>query len=41
MSDLILEVVEGQQAGRQVPLGQVVDIGREFREYLRQLKIEI
>ena len=29
MSDLILEVVEGQQAGRQVPLGQVVDIGRE------------
>ena len=29
MSDLILEIVEGPQAGRQVPLDQVVDIGRE------------
>lgn len=29
MSDLILEIVEGPQAGRQLPLDQVVDIGRE------------
>ena len=29
MADLILEVVEGQQAGRQVPLDTVVDVGRE------------
>jgi predicted component of type VI protein secretion system len=29
MSDLILEIVEGSQAGRQLPLDQVVDIGRE------------
>lgn len=29
MSDLILEIVEGPQAGRQVPLDTVVDVGRE------------
>ena len=29
MSDLILEIVEGPQAGRQLPLDSVVDIGRE------------
>jgi pSer/pThr/pTyr-binding forkhead associated (FHA) protein len=29
MSDLILEIVEGPQAGRQLPLDQVVDIGRD------------
>jgi predicted component of type VI protein secretion system len=29
MADLILEIVEGDQAGRQVPLESVVDIGRE------------
>jgi pSer/pThr/pTyr-binding forkhead associated (FHA) protein len=29
MADLILEVVEGEQAGRQVPLDAVVDVGRE------------
>ena len=29
MADLILEVVEGAQAGRQIPLDTVVDIGRE------------
>src|SRR3954468_10666712 len=29
MSDLILEIVEGSEAGRQLPLGSVVDIGRE------------
>jgi predicted component of type VI protein secretion system len=29
MSDLILEIVEGSQAGRQLPLDSVVDIGRE------------
>jgi pSer/pThr/pTyr-binding forkhead associated (FHA) protein len=29
MSDLILEIVEGQQAGRQIPLDSVVDVGRE------------
>jgi predicted component of type VI protein secretion system len=29
MSDLILEIVEGSQAGRQLPLDQVVDVGRE------------
>jgi predicted component of type VI protein secretion system len=29
MSDLILEIVEGSEAGRQLPLDQVVDIGRE------------
>jgi predicted component of type VI protein secretion system len=29
MSDLILEIVEGAQAGRQLPLDTVVDIGRE------------
>src|SRR4051794_26598798 len=29
MSDLILEIVEGSEAGRQLPLDAVVDIGRE------------
>jgi predicted component of type VI protein secretion system len=29
MSDLILEIVEGPEAGRQLPLDQVVDVGRE------------
>jgi predicted component of type VI protein secretion system len=29
MADLILEIVEGSQAGRQVPLDTVVDIGRD------------
>ena len=29
MAELILEVVEGQQAGKQIPLDSVVDIGRE------------
>src|SRR4051794_24231200 len=29
MADLILEIVEGVDAGRQVPLEQIVDIGRE------------
>ena len=29
MADLILEIVEGSEAGRQVPLETVVDIGRE------------
>jgi predicted component of type VI protein secretion system len=29
MSDLILEIVEGPQAGRQLPLDSVVDVGRE------------
>jgi pSer/pThr/pTyr-binding forkhead associated (FHA) protein len=29
MSDLILEIVEGSEAGRQIPLDAVVDIGRE------------
>jgi pSer/pThr/pTyr-binding forkhead associated (FHA) protein len=29
MSDLILEIVEGTDAGRQIPLDNVVDIGRE------------
>jgi predicted component of type VI protein secretion system len=29
MADLILEIVEGPQAGRQVPLDTVVDIGRD------------
>jgi pSer/pThr/pTyr-binding forkhead associated (FHA) protein len=29
MSDLILEIVEGSQAGRQIPLDSVVDVGRE------------
>ena len=29
MADLILEIVEGSEAGRQVPLESVVDIGRE------------
>ncbi|MEA2450403.1 MAG: hypothetical protein QOG63_2335 [Thermoleophilaceae bacterium] len=29
MADLILEIVEGPEAGRQVPLESVVDIGRE------------
>jgi pSer/pThr/pTyr-binding forkhead associated (FHA) protein len=29
MSDLILEIVEGSEAGRQIPLDSVVDIGRE------------
>jgi pSer/pThr/pTyr-binding forkhead associated (FHA) protein len=29
MSDLILEIVEGSQAGRQLPLDSVVDVGRE------------
>src|SRR3954452_2603460 len=29
MSDLILEIVEGSEAGKQLPLDNVVDIGRE------------
>jgi pSer/pThr/pTyr-binding forkhead associated (FHA) protein len=29
MSDLILEIVEGSEAGRQIPLDSVVDVGRE------------
>src|SRR3954451_14720302 len=29
MSDLILEIVEGSEAGRQLPLDSVVDIARE------------
>ncbi len=29
MSDLILEIVEGPQAGRQLPLDSVIDVGRE------------
>jgi predicted component of type VI protein secretion system len=29
MSDLILEIVEGSEAGRQLPLDSVVDVGRE------------
>jgi pSer/pThr/pTyr-binding forkhead associated (FHA) protein len=29
VTDLILEIVEGQDAGRQVPLGGVLEIGRE------------
>jgi FHA domain-containing protein/ubiquitin-hydrolase Zn-finger-containing protein len=29
MSDLILEIVEGPKAGQQLPLDQVIDIGRE------------
>lgn len=29
MADLILEIVEGSEAGRQLPLENVVDIGRE------------
>ena len=29
MSDLILEIVEGTEAGRQIPLDSVVDVGRE------------
>jgi hypothetical protein len=29
MADLILEIVEGSEAGRQVPVESVVDIGRE------------
>jgi pSer/pThr/pTyr-binding forkhead associated (FHA) protein len=29
MSDLILEIVEGPQAGRQLPLDSVLDVGRE------------
>jgi pSer/pThr/pTyr-binding forkhead associated (FHA) protein len=29
MSDLILEIVEGSQAGRQLPLDSVVDVGRD------------
>jgi predicted component of type VI protein secretion system len=29
MADLILEIVEGSGAGKQVPLGGVVDVGRE------------
>ena len=29
MADLILEIVEGEQAGTQVPLESFVDIGRE------------
>ncbi len=29
MADLILEIVEGGEAGRQVPLTGAVDIGRE------------
>jgi predicted component of type VI protein secretion system len=29
MADLILEIVEGTEAGRQVPLETVIDIGRE------------
>ena len=29
MSDLILEIVEGSEAGRQLPLDSVIDVGRE------------
>jgi pSer/pThr/pTyr-binding forkhead associated (FHA) protein len=29
MSDLILEIVEGSEAGRQLPLDNVIDVGRE------------
>ncbi|MEA2428826.1 MAG: hypothetical protein QOF37_2454 [Thermoleophilaceae bacterium] len=29
MADLILEIVEGSEAGRQIPLQSVIDIGRE------------
>ncbi len=29
MSDLVLEIVEGSEAGRQIPLDSVVDVGRE------------
>jgi pSer/pThr/pTyr-binding forkhead associated (FHA) protein len=29
MSDLILEIVEGSEAGRQLPLDSVVDVGRD------------
>src|SRR3954464_13539225 len=29
MSDLILEIVEGSEAGRQIPLDSVVDVGRD------------
>ena len=29
MSDLILEIVEGPEAGRQLPLDSVIDVGRE------------
>jgi pSer/pThr/pTyr-binding forkhead associated (FHA) protein len=29
MSDLVLEIVEGSDAGRQLPLDSVIDIGRE------------
>jgi pSer/pThr/pTyr-binding forkhead associated (FHA) protein len=29
MSDLILEIVEGADAGRQIPLDNVIDVGRE------------
>jgi pSer/pThr/pTyr-binding forkhead associated (FHA) protein len=29
MSDLILEIVEGTEAGRQLPLDSVIDVGRE------------
>jgi pSer/pThr/pTyr-binding forkhead associated (FHA) protein len=29
MSDLILEIVEGAEAGRQLPLDSVIDVGRE------------
>src|SRR3954466_1173153 len=29
MSDLVLEIVEGSEAGRQLPLDSVVDVGRE------------
>jgi predicted component of type VI protein secretion system len=29
MADLILEIVEGSEAGRQLPLDSIVDIGRE------------
>src|SRR5436305_4718981 len=29
MSDLVLEIVEGSEAGRQLPLDSVIDIGRE------------
>src|SRR3954465_4937331 len=29
MSDLVLEIVEGSEAGRQIPLDSVIDVGRE------------
>src|SRR3954468_20392457 len=29
MSDLVLEIVEGSEAGRQLPLDSVIDVGRE------------